>query len=136
MVLDEPICLFSAEIERRDGSFVVEVPASEVDLGAVAPGDLYRAALFPPARAVDSMTTGSTAADRGRSGASGGSAPPVQEGDRCRVTIEDLGEQGDGLARIGPGYVVFVPGTTVGEEVNVEITDARENFAFAEITPR
>lgn len=132
MPLDDPLCVFSATVERRDGTYVLEVPESEVDLGTVAAGGVYRAALHPVPRSSTTAGTdgrgGERAADRG--------GPPVSEGDRCRVTIEDLGEQGDGLARIGPGYVVFVPDTTVGEEVTIEITDARENVAFGTVTAR
>jgi predicted RNA-binding protein with TRAM domain len=56
----------------------------------------------------------------------------VSEGEVLEVDIEDMGRQGDGIARIGPGYVVFVSDTNVGDRVRVRITSTRENFAFAE----
>lgn len=59
--------------------------------------------------------------------------PPVTEGETLRVQIEDVGDQGDGLARVGPGYVVFVPDTEIGQQPLVRVTTVRENFAFAEI---
>lgn len=57
----------------------------------------------------------------------------VEEGNVLDVEIEDIGDQGDGLARVGPGYVVIVPDTQVGDRVTVEITEARENVAFADM---
>jgi len=49
------------------------------------------------------------------------------------VTIESLGDQGDGIAKIDRGYVVIVPGTRPDDEVTVEIENARENVAFARV---
>jgi len=37
----------------------------------------------------------------------------------------------DGVATID-GFTVFVPDTTTGDTVEVEITDVKPNFAFAE----
>ena len=59
--------------------------------------------------------------------------PPVSEGDTRRVEITDVGEQGDGLARIDRGYIVFVPETEPGDTVQIEITDAKENFGFGKV---
>lgn len=59
--------------------------------------------------------------------------PPVTEGETIELQIEDVGDQGDGLARVGPGYVVFVPDTEVGQQPLVRVTTVRENFAFAEV---
>jgi predicted RNA-binding protein with TRAM domain len=57
----------------------------------------------------------------------------VREGETLQVDIESLGEQGDGLAKVGPGYVVFVSDTEVGQQPLVRITATRENVAFAEV---
>ena len=62
--------------------------------------------------------------------------PPVTEGEKRRLQIEDVGDQGDGLARVGPGYVVFVPDTEIGQQPLVRITTVRENVAFAEVLKR
>lgn len=62
--------------------------------------------------------------------------PPVDEGDILDVEIEDVGDKGDGIARVGPGYIVFVPETEVGERVEVELTEVRENMAFADVVNR
>jgi predicted RNA-binding protein with TRAM domain len=49
------------------------------------------------------------------------------------VTIESLGNQGDGIARIDRGYVVIVPDTRPDDEVTIEIEQTRENVAFARV---
>lgn len=58
--------------------------------------------------------------------------PPVKRGEHYRVRIESLGRGGDGIARIR-GFVVFVPKTRVGDEVEIEIKNVKERFAFAEV---
>ena len=57
---------------------------------------------------------------------------PVNEGEEYDVKIEDLGRSGDGIARI-EGFVIFVAGGKVGDEVKVRINTTKNNFAFAEI---
>ena len=59
--------------------------------------------------------------------------PPVAEGEERRLQIEDVGDKGDGIARVGPGYIVFVSDTEIGQQPLVRITTVRENFAFAEV---
>lgn len=61
-----------------------------------------------------------------------GNSAPINEGDEYDVKIEDLGRDGDGIARV-EGFVVFVSGAKVGDEVKIKITTTRRNFAFAEI---
>ncbi len=39
------------------------------------------------------------------------------------VAIENLRDQGDGVARLPPGYVAIVPDTKVGEEDTVGIPE-------------
>ncbi|WP_460128205.1 TRAM domain-containing protein [Thermococcus prieurii] len=58
--------------------------------------------------------------------------PPVKRGERYKVRIEALGKGGDGIARI-KGFVIFVPNTEVGEEVQIEIKSVKERFAFGEV---
>ena len=55
---------------------------------------------------------------------------PVEEGDRVEVEIEELGEEGDGIAYV-EGYSLFVPGTEVGETVTVVVDDIKPRFGFA-----
>ena len=49
------------------------------------------------------------------------------------VTIETVGEQGDGIAKVERGYVVIVPDGKPGDEPTVEIDQVRDNVAFASI---
>lgn len=55
----------------------------------------------------------------------------VQEGQEYDVTIEDTGDEGDGVAKID-GLVVFVPDADVGDETTIEITKVSDSVAFAE----
>ena len=61
-----------------------------------------------------------------------GNSAPVNEGEEYDVKIEDTGRDGDGITKI-EGFVVFVSGAKVGDEVKIKITSTRRNFAFAEI---
>ncbi|BDZ68280.1 TRAM domain-containing protein [Methanobacterium ferruginis] len=60
------------------------------------------------------------------------SSSPINEGDEYDVKIEDVGRDGDGITRI-EGFVVFVSGAKVGDEVKVRINSVKRNFGFAEI---
>jgi predicted RNA-binding protein with TRAM domain len=59
--------------------------------------------------------------------------PPVHEGAVREVEIDTLGKEGDGIARVERGFVVFVPGTSPGDVVRIRITDVRDSFAFAKV---
>lgn len=125
------LTLFSGAVELRDGKPVVEIPGQELELGALSIGETYRIAILRQ----EAASTGSSGDRRKNDGrrSSESSRPPVEEGERYEIEIEDLGEQGDGIARVGPGYIVFVPGTGIGDRVTVEIVEARANFAFADV---
>ena len=56
---------------------------------------------------------------------------PVREGDEVEVDIEDVGSEGDGIAKV-EGYTLFVPGTEAGDSVTVRVTDVKARFGFAE----
>ena len=135
MTAPDPHCLITGRIEERDDDYVVEIPASELDLGALSEGEVYRVGVYPAADGSAERASAPEPADpvpvrptvpRDDDG------PPVEEGDVRELAVEDVGDQGDGLARVGPGYVVFVPDARVGDEPTVRITTVRENFAFAE----
>jgi len=142
---DSLLCLFNGEVEQQNGSYVIEVPKHELETGVIQDGQTYRVGLFPAPEVEVGDTEGEERSggftgqipgtQLGTDSSSGESRdqPPVEEGDTREVEIEDLGEQGDGIARIGPGYVVFVPSTDLGDRVKVRITDARDNFAFADV---
>jgi predicted RNA-binding protein with TRAM domain len=57
----------------------------------------------------------------------------VEEGEVRDVTIETVGDQGDGIAKVERGYVVIVPGAQPGDKPTVEIEQVQENVAFASI---
>jgi 23S rRNA (uracil1939-C5)-methyltransferase len=60
------------------------------------------------------------------------SSVPVEEGEVYDVTIQDIARQGDGIARI-EGFVIFVPGTKVGDEVRIKVERVLPKFAFASV---
>jgi predicted RNA-binding protein with TRAM domain len=127
-ISDQLLCLFSAEVTVKDDEYVVEVPRSEVESGSVDPGDVYRVALISQA---DSET--STETEASEEPASSEPQPPVEEGEIRYVEIEDIGKQGDGIARVERGYVIIVPDAEIGERVKVEVTEVKSNFAVGEI---
>ena len=57
-----------------------------------------------------------------------GNDAPIQEGGEYDVKIDDTGRDGDGIARID-GFVVFVSGAKVGDEVKIRVNSVRRNFA-------
>lgn len=60
--------------------------------------------------------------------------PPVEAGDIRTVTIETTGDEGDGIARVGDGYTLLVPGAAEGETVTVEVeSPVFESYAFATV---
>ncbi len=58
--------------------------------------------------------------------------PPVREGEELEVTIEAVGEKGDGIAR-KDGFVLFVPGAKEGDNVKIKITRVLRKVGFAEV---
>ncbi len=60
------------------------------------------------------------------------STAPVTEGESYNVTIEDIAREGDGIARV-KGFVIFVPGVKVGDEVDIKVTKVLRKFAFGEL---
>jgi predicted RNA-binding protein with TRAM domain len=128
--------LFSAHVDEREGSYVIEVPASEVEAGTLTPGETYRVGVFPMGGADTGTATAAGATGQGREPAdepAGAPEPPVDEGEVRTVSVEALGDQGDGIAKVDRGYVVIVPGGEPGEEPTVRIEQVRQNVAFAEI---
>ena len=123
-VSNELLCLFNAEIERSGDEFVVKIPRREIETGPVNPGEVYRIAVLGR-----STSTRQTAKESPPEQPQ----PPVEAGEVRYVEIEDLGKQGDGIARVERGYVIIVPGADVGERVKVEITEVKSNFAVGEV---
>jgi predicted RNA-binding protein with TRAM domain len=103
-------------------------------MGALTVDETYRIALLDSSSEAESTSQpsprhpasqGSTSYDT--------SGPPVDEGEVRDVTIETVGDQGDGIAKVERGYVVIVPGAQPGDEPTVEIEQVQENVAFASI---
>ncbi|WP_121822049.1 TRAM domain-containing protein [Halostella salina] len=124
-ISDELLCLFSADVSVQDDKYVVEVPRREVETGSVEAGSTYRVALIASEDADES--------EDASTGAPPEPQPPVEVGETRYVEIEDIGKQGDGIARVERGYVIIVPGAEVGERVKIEVTEVKSNFAVGEI---
>jgi len=124
-------CLFSCKVEERNGSYVFEVPEQEIHFGDLQVQEPYRVAVLPLPSINEANTND---ADPQTEQAS--QTPPVEEGEQRTVEIEDIGDQGDGITRVERGFVVIVPDTKQSERVTIEITDVRENVAFAEVVER
>lgn len=125
-ISDELLCLFSADVTVENDRYLLEVPRREVENGAVDAGGTYRVALISAdiERSDDGGET-ETPPDQPQ--------PPVEPGETRYVEIEDIGKQGDGIARVERGYVIIIPGADIGERVKVEVTEVKSNFAVGEI---
>ncbi|MGM0590868.1 MAG: TRAM domain-containing protein [Halobacteriota archaeon] len=125
-ISDKLLCLFNADVRLEDDRYVVEVPRREIETGGVDPGETYRVALISreqPVSEAEETETVPTSEPQ----------PPVEIGELRYVEIEDIGKQGDGIARVERGYVIIVPGAEIGERVKVEVTEVKSNFAVGEI---
>ena len=65
-------------------------------------------------------------------GGFGGPKPPVEVGEELDVTIEAVGEKGDGIAK-KDGFVLFIPGVKEGQHVKVRVTKVLRKVGFAEV---
>jgi len=61
-----------------------------------------------------------------------GFSTPINIGETYNVKVEDVGREGDGIARI-EGFVVFVPNTKKGDNVKIRVTKVSRRVAFAEV---
>ena len=135
---DQLECLFSTSIDQQGDSYRIKVPRSELNQGTITSGETYRVVIVSGTpRSGDAETRqqpdSASSSPRSDSDSPAHQSPPVESGDVREVTIESLGDQGDGIAKIDHGYVVIVPGTRPDDEVTVEIENARENLAFARV---
>ena len=62
-------------------------------------------------------------------------AAPVREGEEYKVSIEAVGEKGDGIAKV-KGFVLFVAGVKKGDYVKIRITKVLQNVGFAEVAEK
>ncbi|WP_121742480.1 TRAM domain-containing protein [Natronorubrum halophilum] len=129
-ISEKLLCLFSTEVSAEEDRYVIEVPRQEVETGDIDPEEVYRVALISRDESTD--TEGTTTPAQPQSAPSE-PQPPVDVGETRYVEIEDIGKQGDGIARVERGYVIIVPGADVGDRVKVEVTEVKSNFAVGEI---
>ncbi len=129
-ISDKLLCLFSTDVSEEEDRYVIEVPRQEVETGDIDPGEVYRVALISRDEAAGDDDTTTTSQP---STAPSEPQPPVDVGETRYVEIEDIGKQGDGIARVERGYVIIVPDADVGERVKIEVTEVKSNFAVGEI---
>jgi predicted RNA-binding protein with TRAM domain len=128
---EELTCLFTAEVEEHDQSYVLEIPKQEVDVGYVDPTEDYQVALvgtFEKPSQPDPAESSDTHDQQPEA-----DQPPVSKGETRVVEVSELGDQGDGLTRVERGFVVIVPETEKGQRVRIEIETVRETVAFAHV---
>ncbi|MWG35462.1 TRAM domain-containing protein [Halomarina oriensis] len=126
-ISEKLLCLFSADVSTEGDRYIVEVPRREIETGSVDPDETYRVALIATSEGTTEEETASATT------APGEPQPPVEIGEVRYVEVEDLGKQGDGIARVERGYVIIVPDAEVGERVKIEVTEVKSNFAVGEI---
>jgi len=96
-ISEKLLCLFSTDVSEEEDRYVIEVPRQEIETGDIDPGEVYRVALI--------SREGEASTDEGTTTATAQSAPsepqpPVDVGETRYVEIEDIGKQGDGIARV------------------------------------
>jgi len=57
---------------------------------------------------------------------------PVKIGEEFDVTIEAVGEKGDGVAKV-KGFVLFVPSVKEGQRVKIRVNKVLRKVGFAEV---
>lgn len=127
--------IYTAEIVARDDEYMIEIPTREVELGTVSPGDVIQVALLTSPDVGPDVEKTHSGFDDQRQSSDGREQvdPPVSEGETLEVTIESVGDQGDGVAKVDRGYVLIVPGTKPGEQPVVRVETVKENVGFAEV---
>ena len=68
----------------------------------------------------------------GSSGGFGSFKKPVEVGKEYNVTISDTSRRGEGIAKID-GFVIFVPGTKMGQSTRIKVTQVSERFANGQV---
>jgi len=69
--------------------------------------------------------------DRDNSYRCGRNSAPINVGEEHDVKIEDVGRDGDGIVRI-EGFVIFVKGAKVDDEVKIRINSTRRILPLQE----
>lgn len=130
--------VFSGEVVEADDRYVVELPREIERSPGIREGP-YRVAIVArdeepirvSPRGQSERTTGTDrrqpTADR---------TAPVEVDETLTVTIQSDGDRGDGVAKVNGGFVLFVPDTSVGDEVLVRVTEVHGTYARAESIKR
>ena len=125
--------VFSGSVRRQGGSYVLEIPATEIENRGIGLGEPYRVAIYDAPDPVDSSRPANRKSAVRNTESRNLPRPPVSEGEVRDVTIEAVGEQGDGIAKVDDGYVVIVTGAEPGDNPTVEIENVERNVAFASV---
>ncbi|XGI84119.1 TRAM domain-containing protein [Halorutilales archaeon Cl-col2-1] len=131
MIPEDLLCLFNSRVEERDDSYVIEVPKTEIDYGEIEKRGSYRFGVFEQVSPTESQSMDIESEDL--SDGSQAYSPPVEEGEIREVTIESLGDDGDGVAKVDGNFVIFVPNTDVDDTVTIRIDDVKKTFAKGEV---
>jgi predicted RNA-binding protein with TRAM domain len=125
--------VYSARLNEKNGRYYLTVPAREIESDTLRVDETYKLGILNPVG-----HSADHAGDKGTDGSAStkDDSPPVSAGERRTVTIEGIGDKGDGIARIDRGYVLIVPETDVNERVTVEVDQARDNVGFASVIKR
>jgi predicted RNA-binding protein with TRAM domain len=129
--------LFETSVDDEGDRYVVSIPSELVENGSIDTAQSYRVALLASDAAEAQDESAVTEPDRSSvsppdAATPHAQGPPVEEGEVRTVSIDTLGDQGDGIAKVERGFIVIVPGTKPGDRVEVEITDVKDTVAFAE----
>lgn len=126
-------CVFSTTVREHGETYVVEIPTEAIDHDAVDSGETYRVALLDAPTTKRRKQKPRNPDHDERNHKQRPTGPPVEEGEVRTVTIEAVGDQGDGIAKVEHGYVVIVPDAEPGEQPTVKIKQVRQNVAFASV---
>ncbi|MGM5483247.1 MAG: TRAM domain-containing protein [Nanobdellota archaeon] len=61
-----------------------------------------------------------------------GANAPVEVGEELDVTIEAVGEKGDGIAK-KDGFVLFIPNVNEGDNVRIKVNKVLKKVGFADV---
>src|SRR5580698_10264985 len=75
---------------------------------------------------------GSRGGSGGSSGGFGSFKKPVEVGKEYNVTISDTSRRGEGIAKVD-GFVIFVPGTRMGQSARIKVTQVSDRFASGQV---
>ena len=68
----------------------------------------------------------------GFGGGFGSFKKPVEAGKEYNVSISDTSKRGEGIAKVD-GFIIFVPGTKVGQNVRIKVNQVSERFASGQV---